>query len=468
MKSNNIIISSLEREEIIREYINSQKDEDLIIENANITEDPRCVKGKFPEEFLSLPKEVTEAVIHGAIKSFPIFNGDSISNEFYFFMNGPRDIELVKKGYEKVINAKLKDAKYFYDLDKKKKLLDRTEDLTKVVFIQKLGFLSEKIKRMLLLCELFKEYIDIDKLKLAINLSKVDLTTKLVSELPELQGKMGSIYARIDCIDEEIATSINDHYLPRGEGDILPASLLSMILSIIDRLDTLVGAFLIKLEISGSSDPLGLRRTTNGLIRILMETEIDFNLSELFDNSEIAYSEINNFETCNKTKQEFTEYFNSRVKSILGTIFRYDVINSVINSELINPAIYRKKSEVISTKINEKSFKTLCETFTRIKNITKNFESIIEIDESIFVLPQEKNLINRFKEINESYFKATNLKDKFNILLLLNEPVTNFFDDILIMCDDINLRNSRLSLISKIKTLIGEFADFSQITFEGG
>jgi glycyl-tRNA synthetase beta chain len=468
MLINNIVISSKDRREIINKGLQFEGREDIINENVNITEDPRCIKGILPDIYLELPQEVITAVIYGSLKSFPLFNNNIFKNEFIFIMNGPRDVELVKKGYEKVINAKLKDAKYFFELDKNTELIDRVKDLSKVVFIEKLGNLSEKVDRMIFIADLFSNIIDLEKLKQSIKLSKVDLTTKIVSELPELQGIMGSIYARMQGVDEEIVKSIYEHYMPKGEYDFLPSSLLGKILSIIDRIDTLAGAFSINIEISGSSDPLGLRRAMNGLIRILTDTYIEIDLKRVIEYGFEAYLKINNFALKENLTEGLTSFFNSRIKSLFSNSYKYDIINSVLNSDITNPNILKNKCDIITNDINQKSFKILCDSYTRIKNITKNVKIIEEIDENILVLPQEKKLLEKYKHVNSSYYKINNLDEKFELLKSFNEPVTNFFNDILIMCDDISLKNSRLSLIIKIRKIIGEFADFSQIIFEGG
>lgn len=463
MFKNRIIISKEERKNVIKKEYPLFK-EDILLENANITEFPVCVRGKFENEFLMLPFVVISIVLASSLKCFPLSDEKSeLTNEFVFIMDGPRDKEVVRKGYEKVVNAKLKDALYFFELDKKKKLDERINLLSKIIFIENLGTISQKIERMKLLSNLFKNIVNTEKLNRAIELSKVDLTTKLVYEFPELQGIMGKIYAKDEGIDPEIADALYEHYLPFYEGDAVPKNTLSNILGIIDRTDTFIGALSTGIEVTGSYDPLGIRRTVNGLIKILFSTFIPINLLDLFRNGIETYREVNGVEFEKDFIERIIDFFNTRLKNILTSYFKYDIVNALINDNFRNPYEIRLKGEIIEEERSKSCFKTLCDSHTRINNILKGTKFEQNVFPELFSEQAEIELFKAYLDIKEAYFNSIDFREKLDSLYKINEPVISFFDNVLVMTDDLKRRENRLTLLSKIREVLSDFADFSKI-----
>ncbi|HQG82398.1 MAG TPA: glycine--tRNA ligase subunit beta [Caldisericia bacterium] len=467
MANNRVIISSTDRMNMIKERLSSFN-ENTLIENVNITEFPVCVDGKFEKDFLMLPGIVISTVLAKSLKSFTINdNKGALTNEFVFVMDGPRNTEVVRAGYEKVVNAKLKDALYFFELDKKKKLDERREALSGIIFIEKLGTISQKIDRMKILSTLFDEIIQRDKLIRTIDLSKVDLTTKLVYEFPELQGAMGKIYALEEGIEPEIANSLYEYYLPIYESDKVPESILSRVLGIIDRTDTFIGALWTGIDITGSYDPLGVRRAVIGLIRILLYSYIPIDILSLFRTSMEAYRRINNIEFEDNFISKLIDFYNIRLKNILASTLKYDVVNALINESLIvNPFELKVKGEIIEKEREKPEFKTLCESYTRINNILKGTKIKSEgVIQELFTDPAEMNLYKAYLEVKNDYFKSNDYLEKINLLYKINEPVTSFFDNVLVMTENLETRENRLALLSKIKKLLSDFAEFSKIVF---
>lgn len=465
MSNNRVIISSADRMNMIKERLSSFK-EDILIENVNITEFPVCVNGKFEKDFLMLPDVVISTVLAKSLKCFTINdNRGALTNEFVFVMDGPRNDEIVRAGYEKVVNAKLKDALYFFELDKKKKLDERREALSGIIFIEKLGTISQKIDRMIILSTLFDGIIQINKLIRAIELSKVDLTTKLVYEFPELQGAMGKIYALEEGIEPEIANALYEYYLPIYENDEVPESILSRVLGIIDRTDTFIGALWTGIDITGSYDPLGVRRAVIGLIRILLYSYIPIDILSLFETSMEAYKRINNIEFEKNFINKLIDFYNIRLKNILGSTLKYDVVNALITKNVVNPFELKVKGEIIEKEREKPEFKTLCESYTRINNILKGSNIESEPSQELFSEQSEINLFKAYLKVKSDYFKTNDYLEKINLLYKINDPVTSFFDNVLVMTEDLEMRGNRLALLSKIKEFLSDFADFSKIVF---
>ncbi len=465
MANNRVIISSADRMNMIKERLSSFK-EDILIENVNITEFPVCVNGKFEKDFLMLPDVVISTVLAKSLKCFTINdNRGALTNEFVFVMDGPRNDEIVRAGYEKVVNAKLKDALYFFELDKKKKLDERREALSGIIFIEKLGTISQKIDRMIILSTLFDGIIQINKLIRAIELSKVDLTTKLVYEFPELQGAMGKIYALEEGIEPEIANALYEYYLPIYENDEVPESILSRVLGIIDRTDTFIGALWTGIDITGSYDPLGVRRAVIGLIRILLYSYIPIDILSLFETSMEAYKRINNIEFEKNFINKLIDFYNIRLKNILGSTLKYDVVNALITKNVVNPFELKVKGEIIEKEREKPEFKTLCESYTRINNILKGSNIESEPSQELFSEQSEINLFKAYLKVKSDYFKTNDYLEKINLLYKINDPVTSFFDNVLVMTEDLEMRGNRLALLSKIKEFLSDFADFSKIVF---
>lgn len=471
MSLNQIILSSQDRKEKIETNISGKIREDILWENVNRTESPIVLEASFLDSLLNLPHEVIETVISNQLKCFPLWDENGLlRNQFLFVMNGDRDPHLVRKGYEKVITARLNDARYFFERDAAKTLINRIKDLEKITFIEKLGTLTDKTNRLLALAKSTPAFSQNQDLFALIPLSKADLTTTMVQELTELQGSIGKIYALHQGIAKEIAEAIEDHYHPRSEYDILPITDLGKDLSILDRIDTLIGAHVIGLSISSSTDPLGLRRIANGLIRILVLSEYPISIQNLVEQSFTTYEKINHFTISMAEKMKnFQEFYLTRLKSILSLTYRYDIVNAIVRDGFINPFVAKRRCESIQNEIVEDSFKTLCDTYTRIKNITKEKNpGLIDLDPSIFQKEEEKEVWNVMQSRTPITSEFSSESYDLKPLYRFNDPITRFFETILVMDEDLNIRKHRLQLLYLILVSMKQFADFSKIVFDGG
>ena len=476
ISASGIVLSSLARKEIIiskLKDLNQNPDEAVIWENVNRTEIPTLSEATFSEQLLTLPPEVISTVISNQLKCFPAWENAKLLPKFFFVMNGYRDVNLVRKGYEKVISARLNDAKYFYERDLLIPLVERIPDLEKMTFIEKLGTLADKTNRLLLLAKqmnyLGLDSSDTDDFNQLISLCKVDLSTTMVQELTELQGTIGKIYAKEQGIKDSISLAIEDHYSPRSEGDSIPSTLAGSLLGIIDRVDTISGVHAIGMSVSSSSDPLGLRRIANGLIRILIACHYPVDWRDIFKNSLEIYQTIGHFTFDSaKVLDNILVFFVTRLRSILSLSYRYDVVNAVVKEEWADPYTMNSRCKACTERLDSQEFRSICDSYTRIKNITKEKDPLLsEMDPHIFTTVEEQNLweaMNQIPLISE----LENPREVLTSFFALNEPIARFFDKILVMDEDLNIRNHRLALLDKILKKMNQLADFSRIVFEGG
>lgn len=474
MKQNNIELSSAKRKERIENKLKELHQipkEDIVWENVNRTESPVISEASFSEDLLALPPEVISTVISNQLKCFPAWQEDILLPKFYFFMNGERKLDLVRKGYEKVITARLNDAKYFYERDQKVPLSERTSDLAKITFIEKLGTLADKTNRMVLLSANDSFFSGQKNLLTLILLSKADLSTTMVQELTELQGTMGKTYALMQEVEKEVAYAIEDHYHPRSEEDTLPESSLATSLSILDRVDTITGIHAIGMTVSSSSDPLGLRRIANGFIRILLHHFYPLEISKLFEDSLETYRKVNllNFDS-SLVKKNLAVFYLTRLRNLLSTSFRYDVIEAIVPETFANPYLLQIKGKVISEQINTSDFKILCDSYTRIKNITKEKDQEIPVEELSLEKQEEKDLYQVWEQVKNSspIISQENVKQVLVSFYQFNQPIAAFFEKILVMDENLVVRKHRLQLLFLIFKKLNQFADFSKIVFEGG
>lgn len=475
MEQNCIVLSSAKRKEIIDnklKELHQIPQEEIVWENVNRTEYPVISEAFFSDDLLTLPPEVISTVISNQLKCFPAWENNKILPKFFFVMNGDRDLSLVRKGYEKVITARLNDAKYFYERDLLVPLVDRIPDLEKMTFIEKLGTLAMKVSRLRSLYFVDVNFSNQEDLLELISLCKVDLSTTMVQELTELQGTIGKIYALKQGIKTSVADAIEDHYHPMSEGDSLPASSLARSLGILDRVDTITGVHTIGMTISSSSDPLGLRRIANGLIQILSDKPYSFHIKDLFLKCLKIYEEINQcvFDS-SEVMKNLQSFYQTRIRSILSQVYRYDVVNAVISEDWEDAYGLDKRCKAIQNQLDSSEFRILCDSYTRIKNITKEKDQgIAELTANMFQNQAEKALIEVLHKI--SAIDITGDADQLGRILIafyqLNQPITEFFEKILVMDEDLVVRKNRLQLLFVILKKLNQFADFSKIVFEGG
>jgi len=444
------------------------KDEELLNNVTFLVEYPNAVLCCFPEEYLKLPKELLITVMKDHQKYFAIENSKGkLLNKFIVISNTVKNNNVqVRKGAERVIKARFEDARFYYVEDLKRPLIDRVEELKGVIYHEKLGSIYDKIHRLkaivMDLCKI--EPKEKEKLKRAAILSKADLVTGVVKEFPELQGIMGKHYAIFAGEDTEVAEAIYEHYLPTYTGDKIPTTHTGAILSIADKIDTIVSFFSIGLKPTGSEDPFALRRAAMGIISILINKGYELSLDEIILS---AIKEIKKSDNL-KLKEEVEIFFLQRLEPyFLSEGYPYDILQAVFAAFLVIPLKKVKKilDALVKFKNNQK-YNSLVIALKRVYNILKNVKAKIKVDETLFLQPQEKILYQVSKEVA---FKIKNLLKQQEYLSCLEEltnlidPINQFFDNVLVMDKEEKVKNNRLAILENICDMLKEIADFSKL-----
>ncbi len=451
-------------------------DDELLKEVAFLTEYPVAVCGRFDDGFLSLPKDVLITVLREHQRSFSIEKEHGESLPYFVSVSNtmPKELNVIRTGYERVIRARLSDAKFFFDADCKVRLEDRSEKLGQVVFMSKLGTMSEKVVRLKasvsLLAGLFG-WTDVTALaERAADLSKADLMTEIVGEFPELQGVMGREYAVRQGEKNEVAMAIFEHYLPRFSGDMIPATKAGKLLALAEKMDNIAGCFGTGNAPTGSNDPYALRRQALGILHILIKGGHHISLKKVTEISLSAYIGVIAEAKHDKIIKDVIEFFRERLNSLLVSEgYRYDCVRAVISADLDNPYDAFLRITALDRYRMKPEFEALTISFKRVMNIIPaDFKS--EFKEDFREENEEKALYQAYKDAERKAIlakKEYNYWNAFSAIAELKPHVDIFFDKVLVMDKDINLRNNRLSLMSMLRDLFLNFADFRQIVVEG-
>ena len=473
LKSENVIVEIDERRNIIREEINSLlsgygttlEDEELLEEVTNLVEFPGAVKCSFDEEFLAIPSEVVVTSMKDHQRYFPVKDkSGKLLPEFIVITDRDSgDGEIIRKGNERVLRARLADANFFWDEDKKITLHDRLKDLEGVVFHEDMGSYMDRGKRIGDLASFIAETLGFapDRLELvrrASSLCKTDLLTEMVGEFPKLQGIMGREYALIQGEDEEVARSIAEHYLPRYADDVLPETEIGIVLSLADRFDIIAGCFAAGLIPTGSHDPYGLRRQSQGIIRILETKDLRISLKTVFEKS---LSRVCPDSDSSKVYGQIEDFFRDRIYNVYTERgYRYDIVESVMKSGFENISDLLCRLEVI-TKISKTTiWQNLVAVVERTFNIGKNCTIHGEVNEGLLEEEEERKLWAVYEKEKENLFKYVKPKKYEELSLAYNEvfakPVHDFFEKVFVNVEDEQIKNNRLLLVKKVNELYVE------------
>ena len=484
LRKNHIIVNEDERMDIIRKGITrieettkgkAIRDEELIREILYITEYPYPLKGSFDEMYLGIPKEVLVNVMKSHQRYIPMEDDTGrLMPHFIFFANtAPKEDANVIKGNEKVLRARLADARFFFDEDKKTGLADRYERLASIVFHVKLGTLKDKMERVRQIADYLTSIIDpavagnIDKL---IPLMKTDLVTHMVGEFPELQGTMGRIYALIEGEQKEVAGAIEEHYLPTGGNGSLPVTATGSIAGIADKIDSVVSFFSVGITPTGNLDPYALRRQSLGIIKIIIDKKYNIALDALIERAYEAGNNIAKRLPPDETKASLTDFISTRFKfSMLEEERNQDFVESVL--PFVAKDIYDGYMRLISleTQGSIEDFERLMVGFRRVFNITKQITEDMAIDPALLILNEEKELFGLYEEKKNIFFGLMEKRlydEALACLVSFKETIDNFFDKVFVMDKDEAIKRNRLALLNHIKDMFLTFADFSKIRFE--
>ena len=464
--------------QIIKE-INGKKiiNEKQLKEIVYLVEYPNAILGKYDKKYLELPKDVLTVVMEKHQKYFPIFkNKDELLPLFIVIINNSkRYASKIREGNENVLRARLEDAKFFYQEDKKIPLEKSVDKLKNVIFQENLGSLFDKTERLELLCDYIADSLQVEQnvkkdLLRSAYLCKADLVTEIVKEFPELQGIMGKEYAVLSGERKEVAEAIFEHYLPRFSGDRLPLTKSGMILGIADKVDSIIGCFVMGLTPTGSQDPYGLRRQSRGKIAIILKNNLQISLKDIIRKSLSLYKESISVELKideNEIVSQILNFLKQRVKNLfLEEGIRYDVIDAVLAVDSDGDVVdIKNRIKAIEELYNQPIFGKMLNSSSRVLNLSKNSEEN-EIVRSLLKEKAELSLYHNYESIyprTKEFIYNKEYKKVFKLLGDLCEPVDEFFDQVLVMDQDSNIRKNRIALIKKIGILFNQVADLSKI-----
>ncbi|WP_342269771.1 glycine--tRNA ligase subunit beta [Rickettsia endosymbiont of Orchestes rusci] len=472
---NDVILERLERQEIIKAGLAEMANvysNDLSIHNLNIKEDERLIEevtglaefpvvmiGRVPEKFLKLPKEVLISSMRTHQKYFCLFdNKGNFAPYFLFVCNGKfSDSELVVKGNEKVLAARLADALYFYKQDLSHTLESRLSKLERVTFHAKLGNLKQKTERITKICHYLAPENKL--LRLAAKLCKSDLVSEMVGEFPELQGIMGYYYAIHEGLEEEVAVAIRDHYKPQGPSDNVPTGNAAL-LAIADKLDSLVGLMLAGEAPSGSGDPYALRRQALGIIRIILDNKLQINIIELINFAGALYKDL-----FDENNDLINSFFEERAKFYFKNQYDISLINAVLDLKAEDNLVTTKlKLEALQKFLSGDEGTQLLIAYKRASNILGDKKINGEINTDIFTSKYERELYNLLNENSKQIEITISEKDFTKALTLLSTlltPIADFFDNVLVNDEDRKIADNRLLLLQLVRQIFRKVANFN-------
>ena len=445
-------------------------DEELLEEVTALVEWPVTLVGTFDEEFLDVPAEPLIYSMKDHQKYFPVTNkAGELINKFIFVANiESKDPQQVVFGNEKVIRPRLADAEFFYKTDKKQRLSDRLDKLANVLFQKQLGTVKDKSERIATLSQSIAQTINenADEAYRAGLLSKTDLITDMVLEFPQVQGTMGKYYARHDGESEAIAQALEDQYRPRYAGDSLPEANIGCAVAIADKIDSLVGIFGINQPPKGDKDPFALRRAAIGIIRIIIEKELEIDLTALIEKSITLFGDkLSN----NNTANEVLDFIMGRYKAFYQEQgINIDVIQAVMANKPSSPLDFDKRIKAVSYFRTLDAAVTLAAANKRVGNILAKFEGQLYecFNLDLAQEAEEKELAQVFAEVNEQVKPLMTSKDyqgALTQLAQLKTPIDVFFDNVMVMSNDEAVKTNRLTLLNEIRNCFFEIADISQL-----
>tara|TARA_B100000886_G_scaffold280303_1_gene204385 strand:+ start:1044 stop:2840 length:1797 start_codon:yes stop_codon:yes gene_type:complete len=452
----------------------------LIDEVVNIVDSPNILLCNFDKNFLSVPKEILTLTMETHQKYFPTFDyNNKITNEFLIVSNKKDSKGFIKIGNERVVNARLSDAEFFWNKDKSQNLVKKVSELKSINFFKGLGNYYEKVQRMRRLGGLISDELLIskEKVELSASICKTDLTSDLVGEFPELQGIMGGYFSEYQGFDKDISLALTEQYLPIGLNSKVPKKSLSIALSITDKIDTLVGFFGINEKPTSSKDPFALRRTALGIIRILIENKKNLRINDFLTFSSLSYKN-QGFNLENKNLQkELHNFLKDRFRYYLKEKeLRHDIIEATLSSFSSNKLFSSfEKAKCLDKVINNQIGKSITSSYKRALNIFEaqminNKTQINNLaDPGIFKNDFERNLYKKINEIKKYYSNINNDEDYDKSLLILagsQREIFDFFDNVKVNDESEILRKNRLELINMLCKTFHNFINFSIIKSE--
>ncbi|MCR2803171.1 glycine--tRNA ligase subunit beta [Paenibacillus soyae] len=487
LREQHVIVDITEREALILKQLDDLKTEknwtiaikeDLLEEVLFLVEYPNALYGTFDPSFLNIPQEVLITSMREHQRYFPVLDGNGkLLPYFVTVRNGDRrSIDLVSKGNEKVLRARLSDAKFFYEEDHKLTIEHALSKLESIVYHEELGTVADKVRRIVSVANAIAGALKASPeaaahVSRAAAICKFDLVSQMVYEFPELQGIMGEDYARKLGESEQVAKAINEHYQPRFSGDAVPSELTGAIVSLADKIDTIVGCFSIGIIPTGSQDPYALRRQAAGIVQILLAFDIKLGLNELYDIALSVHEERGLKRSADDIRKELGEFFSLRVKNWLSEQgHRYDVVDAAMAPGINDLLLTANRASAVGALASGESrleFKLVVEQLNRICNLAGKATSDT-VDPALFAEAAEGQLYQAWQNGQAAFQAAMSNRSAsaaIESLAALKPSIQAYFDSVMVMAEDEKVRANRLAMLKVIAADIAKIADFSKLVW---
>ncbi|MBB3109012.1 glycyl-tRNA synthetase beta chain [Paenibacillus phyllosphaerae] len=487
LREEHVLVDVTEREQLILEQINGLAadkgwhigiKDDLLEEVLFLVEYPNVLSGTFDASFLNIPQDVLITSMREHQRYFPVLDGNGkLLPYFVTVRNGDRtSIERVAKGNEKVLRARLSDAKFFYQEDQKLPIADALAKLETIVYHEELGSVADKVRRIQVTASKLAAALNadnrvLDDINRTAAICKFDLVTQMVYEFPELQGVMGEDYARKAGEREEVAVAINEHYQPRFAGDRAPASLVGAVVSIADKIDTIVGCFSIGIIPTGSQDPYALRRQAAGIVQIVLAHNLKLPLDVLFDLALDVHAARQLKRDTAEIRKELFDFFGLRVKNVLSEQgIRYDVVDAVMApgfSDLRQTVERAAAVTAAAAGERQAEFKLVVDALTRVSNLAAK-ATTNQVNPDLFADDAENALYAAWQSVSSQVAQALESGDAayaISHLASLKSAINGYFDRVMVMAEDEAIRANRLATLAVIAEQASKVADLSKLVW---
>ena len=482
-----VVLNPAERMDIIRDRASLLagevggrivENDNLVKETSNLVEFPNPVLGRFAQKYLELPREVLLTSMETHQKSFGLAGNDNKLMPYFLTVinNDPQDINLVRKGWERVLKARLEDAMFFWNADKSVSIDERQAELDRVVFMAALGSMGDKSRRLEKIAGYICDVLGMANkanVRQAALLCKSDLVSEMVGEFADLQGIMGGIYAQLSGYDQEISRAIYEHYLPHGPESDLPETMAGAIVSLADKADNLVGCFGLNMAPTGAADPYALRRQSLGIIRIILEHGLDLDLRRLFDFCGKSYAGAKWKQDLYLAKENLIQFMSARLKVYWqGRGYDGKIVEAVIQAGCENILQTENRLKALLQFSRHPDYEAAVLTFKRIDNIIRKqgmdagVELCEEYSSGLLQDDYETRLARRIDEVLadwEEQWQNADFEGLFDRLHTLRPAVDDFFDNVMVMCEDQKLRQNRINMLNILSKKLGTLADFSAL-----